>query len=165
MKIKANTIRGTLLNLRLGAHANGLPKNYTGDELPLRSELFSADQMQQHGKALASSHKLSSEGAPDQLLSRLAENEGVLIATRDLLAAAVQSDRRITPAGEWLLDHARVRAAGLPHDRSARQGNADRRSRIAGGRGPSLLSSGAADGADRSGSTSEDQSTRCQETL
>ncbi len=105
MKTKGTTIRSTLLNLRPGFHGNGLPRNFTGDELPLRSELFSADQMQQHGKALASSHSLSSESAPDHLLSRLAENEEVLIATRDLVAKAVQEDRRITPAGEWLLDN------------------------------------------------------------
>ena len=38
---------------------NGLAKKYAGDEPPLRSELFSSDQMKQHGKALADSHKLS----------------------------------------------------------------------------------------------------------
>ena len=38
---------------------NGLPQKYSGDEPPLRSELFSADQMKQHGKTLAASHQLS----------------------------------------------------------------------------------------------------------
>ena len=71
----------------------------------MRSELFSADQMEQHGKTLAGLHRLSPEQAPDQLLSRLAENEDVLIGVRDLLAEAVKATRRITPAGEWLLDN------------------------------------------------------------
>ena len=42
---------------------------------------------------------------PDRLLARLAENEAVLTETRDLLMEAVKTDRRITPAGEWLLDN------------------------------------------------------------
>jgi hypothetical protein len=71
----------------------------------LRSELFSADQMRQHGKTLAGSHKLSLGGAPDRLLTRLTENQGVLLGVRGLLTAAVKTNRRITPAGEWLLDN------------------------------------------------------------
>jgi hypothetical protein len=61
--------------------------------------------MRQHGKTLAGSHKLSPGGAPDRLLARLAENEGVLLGVRGLLTVAVKTNRRITPAGEWLLDN------------------------------------------------------------
>ena len=78
---------------------------YSGDEQPLRSELFSADQMKQHGKTLAGFHEPALERAPDRLLPRLAENERVLIGTRNLLTEAVKTNRRITPAGEWLLDN------------------------------------------------------------
>jgi hypothetical protein len=74
-------------------------------EPPLRSELLSADQMEQHGRTLAGAHKLSPRRATDQLLTRLAENEGVLIAACDLLTVAVKANRRMTPAGEWLLDN------------------------------------------------------------
>jgi cellobiose phosphorylase len=84
---------------------NGLAQKIAGTEPPLRAELFSSDQMKQHGKALAASHKLGLEGAPGQLLARLAENEGVLIEARNLLTAAVKANRRIVPAGEWLLDN------------------------------------------------------------
>ena len=84
---------------------NGLAQKYADDEAPLRAELFSSDQMQQHGKALAASHKVALGRAPDQLLTRLAENEGVLIGTCNLLTAAVTANRRIAPAGEWLLDN------------------------------------------------------------
>ncbi len=45
--------------------------------------------MKQHGKALAESHTFGLAGDPDQLLKRLAENEGILIAACDLLTAAV----------------------------------------------------------------------------
>ena len=71
----------------------------------MRSELLSADQMEQHGKALASVHRLMTKRAPDRLLSRLSENERALGEVCDLLTAEVTAKRRITPAGEWLLDN------------------------------------------------------------
>ena len=75
------------------------------EESPLRAELFSTDQMAQHGKALADAHLLATGRAPDQLLTRLAANESVLVSVCNRLAAAVTEKRRIAPAGEWLLDN------------------------------------------------------------
>ncbi|MBF0220152.1 MAG: cyclic beta 1-2 glucan synthetase, partial [Gammaproteobacteria bacterium] len=75
------------------------------DEPPLRAELFSTEQMAQHGVRLASAHRLSAKRTPDQLLSRLADNEGRLIETRRQLTETVAANLRITPAGEWLLDN------------------------------------------------------------
>ena len=63
MKVSSETVRGTLLHLGAYLRRNGLAQKYAGDEPPLRSELFSADQMEQHGKTLAGSHELS-PGAP-----------------------------------------------------------------------------------------------------
>ncbi len=80
-------------------------EQYSGEEPPLRSELFSAEQMEQHGKALARLHAVSEDHEPDSLLPRLAENEAVLLNVRNLVAEAVKRSRRITPAGEWLLDN------------------------------------------------------------
>ncbi len=80
-------------------------RKYAGDELPLRSELFSADQMKQHGKILAGLHQLKPGRSQDRLLARLAENEGLLLEVHNLLTDDVKADRRITPAGEWLLDN------------------------------------------------------------
>ncbi len=105
MKVSNKTIIENLLHLRMSLRGNGLSQKYLGDEPPLRSELFSAHQMEQHGKTLAASHQLSVEPAPDRLLKRLAENEGVLIEVQNLLMVAVKGNRRITPAGEWLLDN------------------------------------------------------------
>ena len=96
---------GNLHHLRASFRGTDLAQKYAGDKPPLRSELFSREQLEQHGRILAASHKLSPGQAPDQLLSRLSENEGVLISARNLLADAVRTDRRITPAGEWLLDN------------------------------------------------------------
>ena len=105
MRMSVKRILLTLLNLRARFGRTGLAKEVAGNEPPLRSELFSSDQMKQHGKTLAASHKLSLGRASDRLLTRLAENEGVLIEARNLLMAAVKDNRRIVPAGEWLLDN------------------------------------------------------------
>ena len=75
------------------------------DDPPLRAELLSADQMKQHGRSLAGSHELARRWAPDRLLARLADNERILIEACELLTEALAADRRIVPAGEWLLDN------------------------------------------------------------
>ncbi len=85
--------------------AAGVPGDDGDDEPPLRAELFSSDQMEQHGVRLASAHRVAPGGLPDQLLSRLTANEVVLSDTCRRLAAAVAANHRITPAGEWLLDN------------------------------------------------------------
>jgi cellobiose phosphorylase len=83
----------------------GWTAEYAAEEPPLRSELFSADQMEQHGKALAASHTPGAKRARDLLLARLVENEGVLLKACELLTAAIKDDHPSTPAGEWLLDN------------------------------------------------------------
>lgn len=98
-------LTGYMRRLMTWLHGSGLPRQSTDVEPPLRSELFSADQMAQHGKALAASHKLAAGRAPDRLLARLAANENALVGVSKLLTAAVTENRRITPAGEWLLDN------------------------------------------------------------
>ena len=105
MAVSSKTIREPLLRLKSFLSGGGWGRRYAVDEPPLRSELFSADQMEQHGKTLASSHQLSPGRPQGRLLKRLAENKAVLIGVRNLLIEAVQANRRITPAGEWLLDN------------------------------------------------------------
>ncbi len=74
-------------------------------EPALRSELFSAEQMEHHGRVLAGQHRLSERSRADLLLARLADNEAVLTHTGERLTNATRRKRRITPAGEWLLDN------------------------------------------------------------
>ena len=105
MKIANKTILGKLPNVSTSFRETDLAQKCAVYEPPLRSELFSSDQMEQHGKTLAGLHKLSLVYPPDQLLARLAENEGILTGTRRLLMEAVTTDRRITTAGDWLLDN------------------------------------------------------------
>ncbi len=74
-------------------------------EPALRAELFSAEQMERHGRALAGQHRLSARITPDTLLARLDDNEAVLTHTCERLTDASRKRRRITPAAEWLLDN------------------------------------------------------------
>ncbi|MGO9120767.1 MAG: GH36-type glycosyl hydrolase domain-containing protein [Syntrophales bacterium] len=105
MKVSSKVIHEFLIRLRSYLSGGGLAQKFACFEPPLRAELFSADQMEQHGKTLAGSHTLSPGHAPDRLLTRLAENEGLLIGVQNLLTEAVTANRRITPAGEWMLDN------------------------------------------------------------
>ena len=88
-----------LINTLLGTTATST------EEEPLRSVLFTADQMAQHGRSLAAQHELTLARAPDRLLPRLASNEKVLVEVCALLANNAEPHRRVTPAGEWLLDN------------------------------------------------------------
>jgi len=85
--------------------ATPLRRSHAAAEPPLRSELYSAEQMERHGEALAAAHQLRPGRTRDLLLRRLAENEGVLVGAGEALKAAVTAGRAIAPAGEWLLDN------------------------------------------------------------
>ena len=89
MKFSGKIIPKILLSLKARFGGVGGPPEYAEDEPPLRSELFSNDQMKRHGRVLAESHKLSPGRPSNRLLTRL----------------AVKANRRIVPAGEWLLDN------------------------------------------------------------
>ena len=77
----------------------------TPPEPPLRAQLFSAEQMELHGQALARLHTVRVRKTPDRLLARLDKNENVLDDARLHLTQMVAQGVRITPAGEWLLDN------------------------------------------------------------
>lgn len=74
-------------------------------EAPLRAQLFSAEQMELHGRALALTHHIHAGRVPDRLLSRLSDNAALLEDARAFLSRMVRDNIRITPAGEWLLDN------------------------------------------------------------
>jgi hypothetical protein len=75
------------------------------DEKPLRAELYSIEQLEQHAVSIAGWNEVDIRHGRDKLLPRLAENEQKLIATYELLMAAMEKNRRIVPAGEWLIDN------------------------------------------------------------
>ncbi|MEI7902788.1 MAG: hypothetical protein WCK89_21280 [bacterium] len=73
-------------------------------EPPLRAELFSVEQLARHAQILAEGHRLDTHHSANTLLAQLDENEQIL---RDFnrLTRAVNPNRRITSAAEWLLDN------------------------------------------------------------
>lgn len=75
------------------------------EEAPLRAQLFSAEQMELHGRGLAQTHRVHPGRMPERLLSRLSENAALLEDARAFLSRMVRDEIRITPAGEWLLDN------------------------------------------------------------
>src|ERR1700693_5389356 len=105
MNFRDATVSEYFLDIATRIGKSAWPRSKPADELPLRSELLSADQMEQHGRVLAASHQLTKRRAPDQLLARLADNESKLLGVCDLLSEAVAANHRLTPAGEWLLDN------------------------------------------------------------
>ena len=52
MNVSSAKINESLLRLKTDIFGNYFPRKHIGGEPPLRSELFSADQMEQHGKTL-----------------------------------------------------------------------------------------------------------------
>ena len=75
------------------------------DTGPLRDELYSGDHLAQHAKEIACSYRIDTRKGRDRLLPRLADNEKVLLETHELMKAVIDANRRIAPAGEWLLDN------------------------------------------------------------
>ncbi len=74
-------------------------------EPPLRAQLFSAEQMERHGRALAQAHRTSPRRHTDLLLARLDANGALIRRTCALLGIAAHANRRLTPAEDWLLDN------------------------------------------------------------
>jgi cyclic beta-1,2-glucan synthetase len=83
---------------------NPLAARPTSGEQPLRSELFSLDQLVSHAAALAGLHRVSPKRGSSRLLERLDHNAEILEAfNRKTLTA--DPTRRVTHAAEWLLDN------------------------------------------------------------
>ena len=104
MKFFPRTIHDGIERLTSRIGVDGLLRAF-GDDLPLRSELFSLNQLEHHAEALADWHQIDRGLGPDLLLARLAENEKVLLDAYEVVTEAVDGNRPISPAGEWLLDN------------------------------------------------------------
>lgn len=86
-------------------------ENLTGEfdnEMPLRAEIFSVNQLERHAEALAQWHETDRNPGPDRLLVRLDENERILVEAYRVVTDAVAHNRPVAPAGEWLLDNFHV---------------------------------------------------------
>ena len=104
MKLSSNKIRQGLERLKARIGVDGLFREF-GDDLPLRSEMFSIAQLEHHAEALAEWHQVDPRRGPDKLLARLAANEKILLEAYKLVTEADENHRRVSPASEWLLDN------------------------------------------------------------
>ncbi len=104
MKLSRKALRDSLARFQSRIGVDGLFRDF-GDDLPLRSELFSGAQLEQHAESLANWHQIEVHSGPDRLLTRLADNERVLLEAYRLVTTTVDNKSRISPAGEWLLDN------------------------------------------------------------
>jgi len=73
--------------------------------LPLRAEIYTEGQLEQHAKTLSQKHTVVSGNLSEQLLKRLDENESILLEVHTILTGYVKESNRIAPAAEWLLDN------------------------------------------------------------
>ncbi|MFT4016541.1 MAG: glucoamylase family protein [Agriterribacter sp.] len=85
--------------------SDNLLEKYADEKEPLRSELFTLQQMEQHARSLASKHILTQSKPSEKMLKRLSDNESILMDVHNLLTETVKQNSRINPAGEWLLDN------------------------------------------------------------
>ena len=105
MKVNITPIQEFISQLRISFLGDDLMHKYDNEKAPIRSELFSLEQLESYAHTLANSHQLTSEKSSEQLLKRLADNEETLLEVHNLLTASAKENKRITPAGEWLLDN------------------------------------------------------------
>ncbi|MBB2497492.1 GH36-type glycosyl hydrolase domain-containing protein [Aquipseudomonas ullengensis] len=90
--------------LRALSQLRSSPRKFAYEPV-LRAELFSAEQMANHGHELAKQHQLNPRAAAGALLTRLTDNEALLVRSCAMLGDVPLDTRRATPAAEWLLDN------------------------------------------------------------
>ncbi len=76
------------------------------DRLPIRSESFGIERLEEHARSLAAAQPIAAKRARGRGLSdRLAANAAFLLAASRALAPESDGPRELTPAGEWLIDN------------------------------------------------------------
>ncbi|HSE38567.1 MAG TPA: carbohydrate-binding protein, partial [Blastocatellia bacterium] len=82
------------------------PTASNSNEEPIREELFSVERLEQYAAELAAEHSVSAKPVKGRrLLPRLEENGRTLVTVYRALADAIQSERTVSPAAEWLVDN------------------------------------------------------------
>jgi hypothetical protein len=92
-------------NLIAPLFSENLFEKYGAEKEPLRSELFTLQQMEQHARSLAGRHILAKAKPSERMLKRLGDNERILMEVHSLLTEEVKEGNTVDPAGEWLLDN------------------------------------------------------------
>ena len=77
-----------------------------GDHEPIRAELFSDEQLEQHAVTLADSQVVIRNSTPVvSLLKRIEQDHRALVRCYEAIMGDIEADRAITPAAEWLVDN------------------------------------------------------------
>jgi cyclic beta-1,2-glucan synthetase len=73
---------------------------------PVREELFSAERLEEHARSLARAQTVTAKlEKGHSLIKRLADNASVLLSSHCAIVKAIDEERTITPAAEWLVDN------------------------------------------------------------
>src|ERR1044072_4929345 len=75
------------------------------EQLPLRSEIFSVERLEQFAQTLAAEHKTVIWKGPALLLPRLESNARKLESAYKSLVESISLGRTISPAAKWLVDN------------------------------------------------------------
>ncbi len=105
MKVSVPAIEELLSPLLTNTTKDNFTRKGVTENPPLRAELYSTEQMEQHAQKLAMHHVVTFNQLTEQLLKRLSDNEKVLFHVNELLLIVVKEKKTITPAAEWLLDN------------------------------------------------------------
>ena len=85
------------------------PAGFPTPEVPIRSELFSVERLEQHAESLATAQRIAPKlklGRP--LVQRLHDNSRVLTEAYRAIVKTTYAHQPITPGAEWLLDNFHV---------------------------------------------------------
>ena len=74
--MKANTFDDLFYHLRVYFQKESFSRKEADETPPLRSELYTKEQMRQHAESLASVHRLDYDKAPEQLLKKVVRKRG-----------------------------------------------------------------------------------------
>ena len=99
MKVKTTAIDELFSPLKPYFQKDNFTRKDVNENPPLRSELFSAEQMEQHAQYLATNHTIHHEQSSEQLLKRLSDNEEILSRVNELLQKTVKEKNQSVPQG------------------------------------------------------------------
>ena len=104
----------------LRAIERGSPPTYQDSEDLIRAEIFSMERLEQHAHSLAEAQAVTTErGSSRNLEARLRDNDVSLRAAYRDIAQAIEDERTITPAAEWLIDNSHVVAEQIREIRAS----------------------------------------------
>jgi cyclic beta-1,2-glucan synthetase len=104
--VKENGVKWWMRKTASSANQLRLGQMWKIVEEPIRSELFSAERLEQHAASLAEAQAvLETPQAGRNLIQRLKANARVLAEAHAAMGRDARAQRAVSPAGEWVLDN------------------------------------------------------------